>query len=236
MMYDFSPFGLFVMAASLILSGAAQMKVRSAYSKWSQVGVRSGVTGAQVAQRMMRVEGINNVGLETTPGEMTDHYDPRAKTVRLSDHVYHGHSIASLGIAAHEIGHVIQDSNNYAPMRLRSFVYPVAAIGSNLGWILAIIGIVIMGAQGSGIGLMLAYAGIYLFAGAVAFTLITLPVEFDASRRAMRALASGGVMTEDELAGARSVLTAAALTYVAAAAVAILQLVQLLLLVNSNRE
>jgi Zn-dependent membrane protease YugP len=230
MMYGFSGVGLLVALVGMGLTLWAQMKVRSAYTKYSQVGVRSGVTGADIARRMMQVAGITNVGLEITPGQMTDHYDPRAKVVRLSQEVYHGQSVASLGIAAHEIGHVIQDAKGYAPMHIRSFVYPVSSLGTMLGFPLAIVGLM-AGWQ------PLVSLGILLFAAAVVFTLITLPVEFNASRRAMVALADGGVMTQDELHGARKVLTAAALTYVAAAAVAVMNLLHLLSIAGgSNRE
>lgn len=223
----FNGMGIVIALVGMGLTLWAQMKVRSAYAKYSQVGVRSGVTGADIARRMMQVEGIDNVSLEIVPGEMTDHYDPRAKVVRLSQDVYHGQSIAALGIAAHEIGHVIQDARHYAPMRLRGFVYPVSSIGSMLGFPLAIAGILFSTPA-------LLTLGIWLFAAAVAFTLITLPVEFNASSRALRALNSGGVMTQEELGGARKVLTAAALTYVAAAAVAVMNLLHLLSLANSR--
>lgn len=231
-MIFFTPYDLLLIPA-ILFSLWAQHKVKSAYKKFAQIGVRSGVNGAQIAQRMMQVEGITNVGMEVTPGEMTDHYDPKAKMVRLSQDVYHGSSISALGIAAHEIGHVIQDANNYSPMRLRSAIYPLSSIGSTLSFPLIFAGF-IMGLGEGSLGQTLATIGIWLFSGAVAFTLITLPVEFDASRRAMKALATGGVMTDDELAGARKVLNAAAMTYVAAAAAAVLNLLRLILIVRGN--
>ncbi len=225
----FHPVSLAAFALGIIISLWAQWMVRSAYSKYSKVGVRSGITGAEIARRMMRAEGIDNVGLEIVPGEMTDHYDPTKKVVRLSQDVYHGQSIASLGISAHEVGHVIQDARGYAPMRLRGFIYPVSNIGSTLAFPLAIGGL-LFSAPG------LVTIGIWLFAAALAFTLITLPVEFNASSRAVRALAQGGVMTDDELRGTKRVLNAAAMTYVAAAATAVLQLVQLLVLRNALED
>jgi len=231
-MIFFSPYDILLIPA-IFFTLWAQWRVKAAYNKYAQIGVRSGMTGAQIAQRMMQVEGIDNVGMEITPGQMTDHYDPKAKMVRLSEDVYHGHSIAALGIAAHEIGHVIQDANRYAPMRWRSAIYPMSSIGSTLGFPLIFIGF-IMGLGEGSMGQTIATIGIWLFAGAVAFTLVTLPVEFDASKRAMRALATGGVMTDDELAGARRVLNAAALTYVAAAAAAVLNLLRLILIVRGN--
>lgn len=223
----YSPMGILIAIVGMGLTLWAQFKVKSAYTKYSQVGVRSGVTGADIARRMMQVEGITDIGLEIVPGEMTDHYDPRGRVVRLSQDVYHGQSIAALGIAAHEIGHVIQDARHYAPMRLRGFVYPVSSLGSMLGFPLAIAGLIFQTP-------VLVSFGIWLFAAAVAFTVITLPVEFNASRRALHALAQGGVMTQDELYGARKVLTAAALTYVAAAAVAVMNLLHLLSIANSR--
>jgi Zn-dependent membrane protease YugP len=230
-MIFFSSYDLLLIPGILIVLWA-QWKVKHAYHKYAKVGVQSGVTGADIARQMMRVENIDNVGLEQVAGVMTDHYDPRAKVVRLSEDVYHGRSIAALGIAAHEVGHVIQDARGYAPMRIRHFVYPVSSIGSTLGFPLIFIGFIMggIGAQADPIGAMILNAGIWLFAAAVAFTLVTLPVEFNASSRAMKALASGGVMTQDELAGARAVLNAAAMTYVAAAAAAVLNLIRILLI------
>lgn len=214
----------------------AQWKVKSAYHKYSQIGVQSGVTGAQVAQRMMQVENINDIDLEQIPGEMTDHFDPKARAVRLSPDVYHGHSIAALGISAHEIGHVIQDAHGYAPMKLRGLIYPVSAIGSSLGMPLIFIGIILGGAgqAGGGLGAIALQAGILLFTAAVAFTIVTLPVEFNASSRALRSLSQSGLMTADELAGARQVLNAAAMTYVASATVAVLNLIRILLIARGR--
>ena len=221
----FTPYSLLVIPA-ILFAAWAQFKVRSTYKKYAQIGVRSGLRGADIAEYMMRSENVTEVALEQVAGEMTDHYDPKSKTVRLSEGVYHGSSIAALGIAAHEVGHVIQHARGYAPLGLRHFMYPVSAVGSKLAVPLIIAGL-LFSSRGGGFLLNL---GIWFFAASVAFTLITLPVEFNASRRAMRALSSGGYLGEDELLGARKVLSAAAMTYVAAAAVAVLQLVQLLLM------
>ena len=223
---------------SLVLVFGAQARVQGAYAKWSRVGARSGITGAEVARRMMRDEGIFDVQLETVEGEMTDHYDPRAKTVRLSQDVYHGSSIAALGIAAHEIGHVIQDARGYAPMKLRGVVYPISAFGSNFGYFFIFGGVVLSAMMGAQM-LVLVQVGIWLYAASVAFALITLPVEFDASRRAKLALAHGGILDAEEMGGVRNVLGAAAMTYVAAAAVAVMQLIHLILQfsgASDNRE
>ena len=167
------------------------------------------------------------VGLEAIGGHLTDHYDPRDRTLRLSDEVYHGQSIASLGIAAHEVGHAIQHANAYSMLLWRNAIYPVTNIASSLSWPLLLGGLIF------GIGPLLKI-GIGLFAFAVLFTLITLPVEFDASRRALRALADGGYLTDEEMYGARKVLGAAAMTYVAAAAMALLQLLRLILIARGR--
>ena len=189
-----------------------------AYARNAQIATRRGMTGAELARWMMRQENINDVDLEPIGGELTDHYDPQAKVVRLSQGVYNSQSIAALGIAAHEVGHVIQHAHGYAPMQLRSFVYPVANIGSKLAMPLILAGLFIAQMP------YLLWAGVYLFAASTAFTVVTLPVEFNASSRALRALQQGGMMDDDELRGAKQVLDAAALTYVAAAVSSILWL------------
>jgi Zn-dependent membrane protease YugP len=220
----------------LILTLWAQFKVKSTFQKYAEVGTRRGITGAEVAALILRDTGIGTAGysrdgvaIEPVPGALTDHYDPRDRTLRLSEPVYGGHSVAALGVAAHEVGHAIQHAQGYAPMQWRSFVYPVANFGSSLGLPLFLAGFLF------GQGWLLNF-GIALFFFAVLFTLVTLPVEFDASKRAMRALASGGYLTDDELSGARKVLRAAAMTYVASAAMAIAQLLRLLLIASSRRD
>jgi Zn-dependent membrane protease YugP len=223
----------------MLLAMWAQFKVKSTYAKYSQVGVRSGLSGADVAENILNDERIpisnrpedypGNVacGIAPIPGDLTDHYDPRSRMLNLSEGVYYGRNIAALGIAAHEVGHAIQHARLYAPLTLRNVVYPVCNIGSSLAFPLFFIGFLFT----SGFMMQL---GIMLFTAAVFFTVLTLPVEFNASRRALRSLASGGYLTDDELAGARKVLTAAAMTYVASAAMAIMQLVRMLLLARSR--
>lgn len=228
-MMMFDPISITIMVVTGALSLWAQARVKSAYHRNAQIATRSGMTGADIARLMMRNENINDVELEVIPGELTDHYDPRAKVVRLSQAVYHGNSIASLGIAAHEVGHVIQHAHGYAPMHLRSIVYPVASIGSGLGPWLVVAGIVM---QFPG----LLWAGVFLFAAATAFTVVTLPVEFNASSRALHALEYGNVLLPDEMKGARQVLNAAALTYVAAAVTSILWLLHYVMMANQDRE
>ncbi|HEO70529.1 MAG TPA: zinc metallopeptidase [Candidatus Hydrogenedentes bacterium] len=219
---------------ALILAVWAQAKVKSAYAHYSRIGVRSGMTGAEAAQRILREAGITltdmpeSVGgpacaLNVIPGQMTDHYDPRNHALNLSEGVYYGRSIAAIGIAAHEVGHAIQHARQYAPLTLRNVVYPVCNIGSTLAFPLFIIGIL------GGIPVLMD-AAILLFSFAVFFTVLTLPVEFNASRRAVAALEQGGYVDVDELQGVRKVLTAAAMTYVAAAAMALMNLVRLLVL------
>jgi len=216
MMFD--PLYLMIMVVTIALSLWAQAKVKSAYARYSQVASRSGMTGADMALWMMDREGITDVTLECIPGELTDHYDPGAKAVRLSEGVYGGHSIAALGIAAHEVGHVIQHARGYAPLQLRSIVYPTASLGSKLAIPLIIAGFILT--QFS----FLILVGVLLFAASTAFTLVTLPVEFNASSRALAALEGGGVLSQDEMPGARAVLGAAAWTYVAAAVASVLTL------------
>jgi len=213
----FDPLYMLVMLVGLGLSGLAQLWVKSAFTRWSQVPLKRGMTGRDIAAAILRAEGISGVTIEEVPGRLSDHYDPRTRTLRLSPDNFRGNSIAAAGIAAHEVGHAIQHKENYWPMGLRQRMVPVANIGTNLGVILVMIG-GIVGAMG------LAQFGVLLFAGFVAFTLVTLPVEFDASFRARKALVDGGLVTGQEAAGVSRMLTAAAATYLAAAVTAILQL------------
>ncbi len=201
----------------------AQFKVKRAYAKYSKVAASSHMRGAEVARRILDSNGLYHVGVEETRGHLTDHYDPRVKTVRLSSENYHGHSVAAAAIAAHEVGHAIQDDQNYAFLRFRHALVPVANLGSNLSWILIMVGIF---AQISGLLLL----GIVFMAAAVVFQVVTLPVEFNASNRAMDQVVSMGIIRNDEERETKRVLDAAALTYVAAAAVAVLELVRLVLI------
>lgn len=207
----------------------AQMKVKGTYRKYSQIPASSGMTGAQVARTILDSNGLYNVRVEETHGILSDHYDPRSKTVRLSSSNYHGASVAGAAVAAHECGHAIQDAQDYAFLRFRHALVPVANLGSNLSWILIMIGIF---AGLSGFLLL----GIVFMAAAVLFQIVTLPVEFNASNRAMDEIVSLGVIRNDEERETRKVLTAAALTYVAAALVAVLELVRLLLIYTGMTE
>ncbi|MDQ6599450.1 zinc metallopeptidase [Bacillus salipaludis] len=201
----------------------AQLKVKSTFARYSQVPSATYRTGADVAREILNANGLYNVGIEQGHGFLSDHYDPRTKTVRLSPENYHGHSLAAAAVAAHECGHAVQDSQGYAFLRFRHALVPVANIGSNFSWVLIMIGIF---AHLSGMLLL----GIIFMAAAVLFQLITLPVEFDASSRAMKQVVSLGLIRNDEAKKTRKVLNAAALTYVAAAAVAVLELLRLVLI------
>ena len=231
----FMDWTFFLLIPAFIFAMWAQFKVKSTYKKYSEVPVRSGLTGADVAARILadaRVPISDNpeaypgnvaCGIHAIGGNLTDHYDPRTRKLNLSEDVYNGRSVAALGIAAHETGHAIQHAQLYGPLALRNIIYPACNIGSTLAFPLFFIGFFIH------FGLLLKL-GILLYTLAVFFTVLTLPVEFDASSRALKALNNGNYLSSDELAGARKVLTAAAMTYVAAAAMAVLQLVRMLLL------
>jgi hypothetical protein len=223
----------------LLLALWAQFKVKATYARYSQVGVRSGLTGAEVARHILSdaqialsdnpetYPGKAACALACIPGELTDHYDPRTRVLNLSQDVYYGNSIAALGIAAHEVGHAIQHARLYAPLALRNIIYPVCGFGSTLAYPLFVIGLL------ANFGFLMK-AAIVLFSFAMFFTLVTLPVEFNASRRALKALENGRYLETDELAGARAVLTAAAMTYVAAAAMAAVQLLRMIFLSRSR--
>jgi len=216
---------MILLLPALILSGYAQWKVSSTFKKMSERRAASGLTGAQVARMLLQRNGIDDVKVETVPGSLSDHYDPTQKVLRLSEPVYDSNSLAALGVAAHETGHAIQHHTAYSALSLRSAILPMANIGSKLA-IPLFLGGMLMRMD------FLITIGIVLFIGAVAFTLVTLPVEFNASRRAMAQLTSGGFLRNDEIQGAKSVLDAAALTYVAAAAMAVVQLIRLIMIRN----
>lgn len=209
-----------------IICLAASAKVQSTFKKYSRVRSMSGMTGAQAAQRILNAAGIHDVIIQPIHGNLTDHYDPRNKTLSLSDSVYGSASVAAVGVAAHECGHAIQHSKSYAPLSIRGALVPVANLGSTLAWPLIIIGLLFSRNSGS----VLITAGIICFSLAVLFQLVTLPVEFNASRRALSMLGDTGILGSDEIKDTRKVLSAAALTYVASAASAILQLLRLIIL------
>ena len=207
----------------LILALIAQAKVNGAFKRFAKVPARLGLTGAEMARSLLDEQGLSDVEIEFVRGKLSDHYDPAHKVLRLSESTYASTSIAAIGVAAHEAGHALQHRDGYAPLMLRSAAVPMANIGSNLAWPLFILGIILSWQP-------LMYVGIALFALAVFFALITLPVEFNASHRALAILEGQGYLAADELPGARKVLSAAAMTYVASAFMAIMQLIRLLLL------
>ena len=219
---------LIYMLPALLLGLIAQFYVKSRYNRWSQVKNRSGMTGAQVAQRLMERHGMYNVNLKGIPGQLTDHYDPRNKTLALSQGIAQTPSVAAMAIAAHELGHAQQDKDNYLPMRLRSALVPMVNIGTNAGWIFIMLGLFL---QISG----LAWIGVIAFSAGLVFSVATLPVELNASRRARAMLTSSGmIMTQDEDQGVKQVLNAAALTYVAAIITSLMQMLYFVSLVGGR--
>ncbi len=229
---------ILLMLPCVIISMICQVKVSSAYSKYSKIQNTRGMTGAQAAQYVLSSHGVTNVRIEAVRGKMTDHFDPRTNVIRLSEGVYNQSTIAAVGIACHEAGHAVQHAQGYMPNKIRSVLVPVANIGSKLSWILIMIGLVIpaFSAFSYEVGQLFLNLGIAFFACAVLFTIVTLPVEFNASSRALKCIRDNQLLVDDQYKGARSVLRAAAMTYVAAALTAILQLVRLLLIVNRNRR
>lgn len=224
---------MILLIPAILFTLYAQFKVQSSFRKYMDYPASSGMTGAQVARDLLNRENLYDVPVELTPGHLSDHYDPRERVLRLSPEVYHGKSLASLGVAAHETGHAIQHARAYAPLSIRNGIFPVANIGSYLGYILFFIGLFFGGTA----SLFLIDLGIILFSFFVFFTILTLPVEFNASNRALVLLADGGYLQRgEEINGAKKVLSAAAMTYVAAAATAILNLLRMLLIRGSRDE
>ncbi len=219
----FDPTYILVLIGVLI-SLWASAKVKTTYSKYSRVRSMSGMTGAQAAERILNYAGIYDVRIEHVSGNLTDHYDPKNRVLRLSDTVYNSASVAAVGVAAHECGHAVQDQKDYAPLRIRNSLVPVANFGTMAAWPIIIVGLIF------GSSHFLVNLGILLFSLGVLFQLVTLPVEFDASHRALEMLGSTGILYGDEVRQTRKVLSAAAMTYVAAAAAAILSLLRLILL------
>lgn len=216
----------FLVIIGAVICMIASARVNTTFSKYDKRRSMSGMSGAEAAERILHSAGIYDVRIQHVSGKLTDHYDPRNHTLSLSDSVYHSTSVAAVGVAAHECGHAIQHQKNYLPLTLRHAIVPIANIGSTIAWPLIIIGLFFTRSTGQ----VLITAGILCFSFAVLFQLVTLPVEFNASRRAMTILGDTGILGQDELRDTRKVLKAAALTYVAGAAAAILQLLRLVLL------
>lgn len=213
----------------LLLTSAASMMVKNTFAAYSRVACQNGLTGAEAAARVLSASGIYDVSIERVSGSLTDHYDPRSKTLRLSDSVYGSRSVAAVCVAAHECGHAVQHQKNYGPLVLRGTLVPAANLGSQLAWPIFFVGLV------SSIRIFTTI-GIVMFCLAIAFQLVTLPVEFNASARALRILKEGQILTDSELAGGKKVLTAAAMTYVASLAASLLQLLRLIILAGNNNR
>lgn len=227
--YGIDPTYILIIIAAII-SLIAQGLVKSTFSRYSRVAGARGITGAQAAEIILRANGINDVTVQRVSGSLTDHYDPRTKTVNLSETVYNKTSVAAVGVAAHECGHAIQHDVGYVPLTFRSALVPVANIGSQLSWVFIILGLILSYNH------TLITIGILMFSLAVLFQLVTLPVEFNASSRALEQLEVQGILDGREIGGTRKVLSAAALTYVASAAAAILQLLRLIILFGGNKS
>ena len=219
-----------ILIPAIIFTLYAQSKVRANFSKYLRVKTIRGYSGLQVARTLLDLNGLHNVPVELTRNHLGDHYDPRNRVLRLSNEVYHGDSIASVSVASHEVGHAIQHARGYVPLTIRNSIFPLASFGSSAAWFFIIFGLLIPELGG------LMDIGILLFGIAVLFQVITLPVEFNASKRALNLLVNNGIIINEELGGAKKVLSAAALTYVAAMASGIAQLLRLLLIRNSRRR
>lgn len=228
MFYGFSYF--YILLPAMILAIYAQSKVGNTFQKYSRIRNRNGFTGADVAKQLLNLSGIYDVRVERIAGNLTDHYDPRSKVLRLSESVYDSASVSALGVAAHETGHAIQHDTGYAFLNLRSLLVPVTNISSRAAMPMIIIGVLIGGTRNSSFGYTFIQLGILFFAAAVVFALVTLPVELNASKRAIALLQGNGFLAGEEINGAKKVLNAAALTYIASAAVAIANLLRLMLI------
>lgn len=227
--YYFDP-TYFLVIIGMVLSLLASAKVKSTFTRYSREKSLTGMTGEEAARRILSNAGIYDVRVQRVAGNLTDHYDPRNKTLSLSDSVYGNSSVAAIGVAAHECGHAIQHNRGYLPLKIRSAIAPAASFGANISWPLILIGLLLGGSS------MLIELGILLFSLAVLFQLITLPVEYNASGRAVKLLADTGILYQEEVQKTKKVLSAAALTYVAAAASSILQLLRLVLLFGNRRR
>ena len=219
---------------ALIFSMWASSRVNSSFNKYSRQYSRRGISAAQAARAVLNANGLSNVGIEHISGNLTDHYDPKTNVIRLSDSVYNSTSSAAVGVACHEAGHAIQYAENYAPIKMRAAIIPITNIGSKLAVPLIMLGLVLCSMEPAWIGI--AYIGIACFGLSTVFQLLTLPTEFNASNRAIAAIEGSNLLRDEELTGAKKVLKAAAMTYVAALAVSLMQLLRLLLIVNRRRE
>jgi len=227
--YGFDIYYIVLILPAILISLWAQVRVSSTFNKYSKVYSNRGMTGAQAARKVLEMNGIYDVSIEPVAGNLTDHFDPKSNTIRLSENVYSSTSVAAIGVAAHEAGHAVQNDCDYTPMRIRSVIIPVTRIGSYLSWPLILLGLTLNFE-------VLATFGIVLFGAVVAFQLVTLPVEYNASRRAINALRETGSLTSDEIPGAKRVLGAAAMTYLASLLMAVMQMLRLILLFGGHRR
>ena len=232
--YGFDWTYLVLVLPCILLSLWASSNVNSTFIKYASQFSARRITGAQAAQRVLSANGVSGVRIERVGGNLTDHFDPKTNVIRLSDSVYDSTSTAAIGVACHEAGHAVQYAQNYGPIKLRAAIIPITNIGSKLAMPLILIGLLLAAAES--VSFTFVYLGIACFGLSLVFQLVTLPVEFNASRRAMEAISTGNLLTEEEQRGARKTLTAAAMTYVAATAVALAQLLRLILLFGGNRR
>jgi Zn-dependent membrane protease YugP len=230
--YGFDWTYIIIVLPFVLLSMWASKSVNSTFNRYSRVRPISQITGAQAARRVLHINGVRGVRIEQVSGNLTDHYDPKTNTIRLSDGVYGSSTVAAIGVACHEAGHAVQYAKNYAPIKLRAAIIPVTNIGSKLAMPLIILGVLL--SLGESASYVFIYLGIACYSLSVIFQLVTLPVEFNASRRAMQAIESSGLLTEEEQKGAKKTLSAAAMTYVAATAVAFAQLLRLMVLYGNR--
>ena len=225
---------LILVLPAVIFSLWASIRVNTTFKKYSKIRSMRGITGAEAARRVLDANGLQHIRIEQIPGNLTDHYDPRSDVIRLSESVYGNTSVAAVGVACHEAGHAVQHAENYAPVKIRAAIIPVTNIGSRLAIPLIILGILLNSLASAPEFLVIAYIGVACYGLCTLFQLVTLPTEFDASRRALRCIESYGILGSEEIGGARRVLTAAAMTHVAALAVSLMQLLRLFLMVSGN--
>lgn len=230
--YGFDWTYLVFIVPCIIITLICQIKVQSTFSKYSKIRNSRNITGAQAAEYVLRQNGVTGVRIEHVSGSMTDHFDPRTNVIRLSDTVYNSNSVAAVGVACHEAGHAVQHAEGYLPNKIRGIILPMAKIGSQLSWILILLGLVFT----AKVGFVLLYIGIVLFSLSVLFTIATLPVEFNASKRALECIMESDLLYGDEYTGAKRTLQAAAMTYVASALTAIMQLLRLIVIARSRRD
>ena len=230
--YGFDWTYLVFIVPCIIITLICQVKVQSTFSKYSKIRNSRNITGAQAAEYVLRQNGVTGVRIEHVSGSMTDHFDPRTNVIRLSDTVYNSNSVAAVGVACHEAGHAVQHAVGYLPNKIRGIILPMAKIGSQLSWILILLGLIFT----AKVGFVLLYIGIVLFSLSVLFTIATLPVEFNASKRALECIRESDLLYGDEYTGAKRTLQAAAMSYVASALTAIMQLLRLIVIARSRRD